>query len=66
MILVIVGVFWFVCWYVARQTAFGRHLYAIGGDREAARLAGVRTTRVSIALVRHLLGDRAPPPGCSS
>jgi ribose transport system permease protein len=48
-LLVIVAVFWLVCWYVARQTAFGRHLYAIGGDREAARLASVRTTRVSIA-----------------
>jgi ribose transport system permease protein len=48
-ILVIVGVFWLSCWYVARQTSFGRHLYAIGGDRAAARLAGVRTVRVSIA-----------------
>jgi ribose transport system permease protein len=48
-LLVITGVFWVVCWYVARQTAFGKHLYAIGGDREAARLASVRTTRVSIA-----------------
>ncbi len=48
-LLVMVGVFWVICWYVARQTAFGKHLYAIGGDREAARLASVRTTRVSIA-----------------
>jgi ribose transport system permease protein len=48
-ILVIVAVFWVACWYLARQTAFGRHLYALGGDREAARLAGVRTARVSIA-----------------
>jgi ribose transport system permease protein len=48
-LLVMVAVFWVVCWYVARQTAFGKHLYAIGGDREAARLASVRTTRVSIA-----------------
>jgi ribose transport system permease protein len=48
-LLVLVTAFWIVCWYVARQTAFGRHLYAVGGDREAARLAGVRTTRVSIA-----------------
>jgi len=48
-LLIIVGVFWVICWYVARQTAFGKHLYAIGGDREAARLASVRTTRVSIA-----------------
>jgi ribose transport system permease protein len=48
-LLVLMAVFWAACWLVARQTAFGRHLYAIGGDREAARLAGVRTTRVSIA-----------------
>lgn len=48
-LLLLVGAFWIVCWYIARQTAFGRHLYAIGGDREAARLAGVRTTRVSMA-----------------
>ena len=42
------AIFWAACWYVARQTAFGKHLYALGGDREAARLAGVRTTRISI------------------
>jgi len=48
-LLLIVGAFWIACWYVARQTAFGKHLYAVGGDRDAARLAGVRTTRVSIA-----------------
>lgn len=48
-LLLIVGTFWLLCWYVARQTAFGKHLYAVGGDREAARLAGVRTMRVSIA-----------------
>ncbi len=47
-LLVIMAVFWALCWYVARQTAFGKHLYALGGDREAARLAGVRTTRISI------------------
>jgi ribose transport system permease protein len=48
-LLLIMAGFWIVCWYVARQTAFGKHLYAVGGDREAARLVGVRTTRVSIA-----------------
>jgi ribose transport system permease protein len=47
-LLVILALFWMICWYVARQTAFGKHLYAIGGDREAARLASVRTIRVSI------------------
>ena len=48
-LLLIVAGFWAVCWYVARQTVFGKHLYAVGGDSEAARLAGVRTTRVSFA-----------------
>lgn len=28
------------------ETKFGAHLYAVGGDREGARLAGVRTGRV--------------------
>jgi ribose/xylose/arabinose/galactoside ABC-type transport system permease subunit len=48
-LLVMMAAFWAICWYVARQTGFGKHLYALGGDREAARLAGVRTTRISIA-----------------
>jgi ribose transport system permease protein len=38
----------FVVWLVLEQTAFGRRLYAIGGNYEAARLAGVqvRTLRL--------------------
>jgi ribose transport system permease protein len=48
LIIIIVAVFWVIAWYAARLTAFGRHLYALGGDRDAARLAGVRTVRVSI------------------
>jgi ribose transport system permease protein len=48
-LLIIVAAFWLICWYISRQTAFGKHLYAVGGDSEAARLAGVRTMRVSIA-----------------
>jgi fructose transport system permease protein len=32
-----------VFWYVLNWTAFGRHLYAIGDDVDAARLAGIRT-----------------------
>jgi fructose transport system permease protein len=31
-----------VSWYVLNWTAFGRHLYAIGDDQDAARLAGIR------------------------
>jgi fructose transport system permease protein len=35
--------------YALRQTAWGRHLYATGDDPEAARLAGVRTSRVLLS-----------------
>jgi ribose transport system permease protein len=31
-----------VAWIILGQTVFGRRLYAIGGNREAARLGGVR------------------------
>jgi fructose transport system permease protein len=33
-------------WFVLNRTAFGRHLYAVGDDPDAARLAGIRTERV--------------------
>jgi len=32
--------------YLSRQRAYGWHVYAIGNDREGARLLGVKTTRV--------------------
>jgi ribose transport system permease protein len=37
-----------VAWYLLVHTPFGRHLYAIGKGREAARLAGVRTRGYSV------------------
>ena len=37
-------------WYVLNRTAFGRHVYATGDDAEAARLAGINTRRVVLAV----------------
>ena len=34
---------------VLRRTVFGRHLYAVGSNAEAARLSGVRVNRVALA-----------------
>jgi len=34
---------------VLRHTRFGRYVYMTGGNREAARLAGIRTNRIVIA-----------------
>jgi fructose transport system permease protein len=36
--------------YILSQTAWGRHVYATGDDREAARLAGIDVTRVLISV----------------
>ena len=36
--------------YSLRMTAWGRHLYAVGDDAEAARLAGVRKDRVLLSV----------------
>ncbi len=30
-------------WYMLNYTAFGRHIYAVGDDPEAAELAGIRS-----------------------
>ncbi len=48
-----------VLWYVSRYRAFGRHVYAVGNDIEAARLSGVDVRRVSMSayvLVGALVG----------
>lgn len=41
--------------YVATQTVFGRHVYAVGGNMEATRLSGVNVGRVKL-LVFVLMG----------
>src|SRR5215216_4423488 len=33
-------------WFVLKRMTFGRYIYAVGGNREAAFLAGVKTRRV--------------------
>lgn len=38
----------FICWFVLEQTNFGRRLYAIGGNKEAAHLAGIKVKRLRL------------------
>ncbi|HEV8544979.1 MAG TPA: ABC transporter permease [Candidatus Limnocylindrales bacterium] len=38
-----------VATYVLRNTAWGRHIYAVGDDREAARLAGIAVNRILLS-----------------
>jgi fructose transport system permease protein len=35
-----------IAWFALGQTAWGRHVYAVGDNREAARLTGINTQRV--------------------
>ncbi|MGD9645037.1 MAG: ABC transporter permease [Pirellulales bacterium] len=35
-----------VAWLILSRTVLGRHLYALGGNEEAARLSGIRTDRL--------------------
>ncbi len=37
-----------VVWVILEQTTFGRRLYAIGGNKEAAHLAGLRVKRLRL------------------
>jgi ribose transport system permease protein len=51
-----------VFWFVLTRTVFGRHVYATGGNAEAAKLSGVNTDRVQI-LVYTLSGAMAALAG---
>ncbi|MFL5759275.1 MAG: ABC transporter permease [Thermomicrobiales bacterium] len=43
---VLMLVLYLLTWYVLRETAAGRHIYALGNNPEAARLAGIKTQRL--------------------
>jgi D-xylose transport system permease protein len=45
---VIVGAFLVFWTFIANRTRFGRHVYAVGGNAEAARRAGINVDRVRI------------------
>jgi len=48
-IFIMVGVLG-VAYYVLRHTRFGRYVYALGGNEEAARLSGLRTGLIKTAV----------------
>jgi fructose transport system permease protein len=47
---VLMLVLYAIAWYVLGQTAWGRHVYAVGDDLEAARLTGIKTGRVLLSV----------------
>jgi len=48
-------------WYLMHRTRFGYHVYAVGGDAEAARLSGVRPNRVLVGV--HVLSGLTAATG---
>jgi D-xylose transport system permease protein len=45
---VIMVVFLFLLTFLAKRTTFGRHVYAVGGNAEAARRAGINVPRIRV------------------
>lgn len=44
-------------WFILERTKFGRHVYAVGGNAEAARLAGINVKRILLSV--YTLGGAA-------
>jgi len=47
---VLMIVLYAVTWFALAHTAWGRHVYAVGDNREAARLTGIDTNRVLLSV----------------
>ncbi|MGU3501742.1 ABC transporter permease [Mycobacterium sp. C31M] len=39
-----------VAWYALSQTSWGKHVYAVGGNRQAADLSGIKSGRVLLSV----------------
>jgi ribose transport system permease protein len=46
---IVMLVVYVVFWFLLERTRFGRHVYAVGGNIEAARLAGINVKRVLLS-----------------
>jgi D-xylose transport system permease protein len=55
----LIGVLLIVATFVLGRTAYGRHLYAIGGNAEAARRAGINVTRLRMSVFMICSGTAA-------
>jgi D-xylose transport system permease protein len=49
-VVLLIGFFFAVWTFVLTRTRYGRHVYAVGGNTEAARRAGIRTDRIRISV----------------
>lgn len=47
---ILMAIVYLVAWFVLERTRYGRHVYAVGGNAQAARLAGVRVRQVTTSV----------------
>jgi ribose transport system permease protein len=47
---IVMAVVYVVAWFLLERTRYGRHVYAVGGNAQAARLAGVRVDRITTSV----------------
>jgi ribose transport system permease protein/AI-2 transport system permease protein len=58
----LLGIIYFIFWYIMTNTSVGRHIYAVGNSEEAANLAGISTDRIillSFSVLGALVGFTA-------
>ncbi|MFE7979007.1 ABC transporter permease [Streptomyces shenzhenensis] len=46
----IMAVVYLIAWFTLERTRYGKHVYAVGGNAEAARLAGINVRRVTTSV----------------
>jgi ribose transport system permease protein len=46
--LIVVAIVYAFAFYLLQRTKYGRHIYAVGGNEEAAKLSGISVNRVKI------------------
>ena len=47
---IVMAVVYVVAWFLLERTRYGRHVYAVGGNAQAARLAGVRVNHITTSV----------------
>ncbi len=52
--------------FVLTRTSFGRHVYAVGGNAEAARRAGINVQRIKLTCFVIVVDRWRPSPACCS
>ena len=52
-----------LCYVVLNKTQFGRHIYALGGNKTAARFAGIRTQRIEVMVLAARMTAGVPATG---